>query len=1362
MMRMHWFLLALIVLLTLALPASAQTTFPGPVCGSSFSISGGTNVSVLTGSNAENCIANVPKSSGKWYFTSTSSSFGWTNAVGIANAGLPTNGYDSGGGQLLGSGANSVGFRINRDGAPQNIGQSHNAGVTPTTTTATVTPVSGATQGIAVDLESLPHQFWVTPDITGTSGCGGGPLWNGDVNSAPLVRGGCGGPGTGLKFWMGIIPVYPAITGQNFSGQQTVASFGFDNNSTLDSLIGGGGNFLSWNTAGGGFVDRSLSSPEANAPAWSTNHTVVAGDRMTAGPGWTAGSPGSFTDGLPIYLWAVSGAGGTTASSGNGPQSCPSPAGYGSGFSGSTPSAWAGATTVNDNGINWVCLTKLDHVTFHDANLDSPPWQAGHLYAYAEFAKSNRHIFLEQDGHTTTGHCTSGSTPPPPGGGSDGNCTWADIGTITYSPNTNYLLHITSPFPNTAELTMNELGVNNIIVWYGGLESQTYSAGIGGEDSPIQVRSHTDNTSVGIEAAFYCPDSFSDQSVGCGFEQYKPPAVWFIFFKVLTAPGDSAGETAQATGGAIGPPDSTKGVMFSTTSSNSSVNTGFSIYDRFVDFEGFQVYSQFGVGLGGQEGGGGTMSIGGQGDSWGGLFNNLIVQGGGNAAIVHGNGGIYNTLVKYTGTVPYGTAIWSRFPSDIVNDIIIGPGTCSTSSSPCYPLSYVKVSYPGTPYSRVENTWTSGFSDPLIYIPAHGDFGGIIGSNNATDISSAYVPIINSSDPFISDPAGFGYGSTFQLPGSDGVSCGGSCQGLTASSQFVSLGTDFRLNSGSNLIAAGSDALSVTFSTDLLGNPRPTSGRYDIGVAQYTGSAPTPAIASVSLAGDGTFAPGVSATVGDLTTILSSGTFSGAYGIQTTGTDHSGATCNNYGSSFALSGSALTTTGPALGSYPGVCILVTQAGASNSPYVQAFNLTSTSSPLTITSLNLSGTTFPSGGQATIGTLSTTFSTGSFPVSYTVQTTGVDHSGTSCVNYGNAFNITLGADLVSTQPGTADGTYPGFCVKADAGTGVNNPFVQAFTLVGGVTPPLAITSVNLSASTFVPGSSSTVGNLTTVLNTGSFSGTDTLVTSGTDHSGTTCNNYGGDFAISGASPSYQLTTTGPIAGSYPGVCVSTDQSGASNTPYVQAFTITGISPPSITAVNLSNAGFVVGSSSTVGSLSTTLSSGSFSGSYTIQITGTDHSGATCINYSSDFSISGSDLTTIGPAAGSYPGVCVAATQAGASNSPYVQAFTLTGSSTPPPAPVITSATSATGTVGISFSYQITATNSPTSFNATGLPSPLVVNTSTGFITGTPSGPSTTDVPISATNAGGTGSASLHLVISGTSLTTSGGLRRLDRW
>jgi hypothetical protein len=81
-----------------------------------------------------------------------------------------------------------------------------------------------------------------------------------------------------------------------------------------------------------------------------------------------------------------------------------------------------------------------------------------------------------------------------------------------------------------------------------------------------------------------------------------------------------------------------------------------------------------------------------------------------------------------------------------------------------------------------------------------------------------------------------------------------------------------------------------------------------------------------------------------------------------------------------------------------------------------------------------------------------------------------------------------------------------------------------------------------------------------------------------------------------------------------------------------------------------------------------------------------------------------------------------------------------------APVITSASSATGTVGTSFKYQITATNNPTSFDATGLPSGLTVNRSSGVISGTPATSGTFSVTLSASNAGGTGNSKLALTIS----------------
>src|SRR5437870_2266098 len=108
------------------------------------------------------------------------------------------------------------------------------------------------------------------------------------------------------------------------------------------------------------------------------------------------------------------------------------------------------------------------------------------------------------------------------------------------------------------------------------------------------------------------------------------------------------------------------------------------------------------------------------------------------------------------------------------------------------------------------------------------------------------------------------------------------------------------------------------------------------------------------------------------------------------------------------------------------------------------------------------------------------------------------------------------------------------------------------------------------------------------------------------------------------------------------------------------------------------------------------------------------------------------------AGTYS-VTISATNSGGTGS---ATLTLT---IKPPAPVITSPATATGQVGVAFSYQITATNNPTSYNATGLPAGLTVNTSTGLISGTPTTAGTYSVTISATNSGGTGSATLTLTI-----------------
>jgi hypothetical protein len=89
----------------------------------------------------------------------------------------------------------------------------------------------------------------------------------------------------------------------------------------------------------------------------------------------------------------------------------------------------------------------------------------------------------------------------------------------------------------------------------------------------------------------------------------------------------------------------------------------------------------------------------------------------------------------------------------------------------------------------------------------------------------------------------------------------------------------------------------------------------------------------------------------------------------------------------------------------------------------------------------------------------------------------------------------------------------------------------------------------------------------------------------------------------------------------------------------------------------------------------------------------------------------------------------------------------GTGTTTPSTPVVAGGSAAGTVGAGFSYQISATNSPTSYGAVGLPGGLTLNSASGLIDGVPTQSGTSSVTLSATNATGTGSATLTITIAG---------------
>jgi hypothetical protein len=83
----------------------------------------------------------------------------------------------------------------------------------------------------------------------------------------------------------------------------------------------------------------------------------------------------------------------------------------------------------------------------------------------------------------------------------------------------------------------------------------------------------------------------------------------------------------------------------------------------------------------------------------------------------------------------------------------------------------------------------------------------------------------------------------------------------------------------------------------------------------------------------------------------------------------------------------------------------------------------------------------------------------------------------------------------------------------------------------------------------------------------------------------------------------------------------------------------------------------------------------------------------------------------------------------------------------PVPWITSSAVAGQRVNTAFSYQISGTNSPTSYGASGLPAGLAVNTTTGLVSGTPTVVATTNITVIAYNANGAGTKTVTITITG---------------
>jgi hypothetical protein len=321
------------------------------------------------------------------------------------------------------------------------------------------------------------------------------------------------------------------------------------------------------------------------------------------------------------------------------------------------------------------------------------------------------------------------------------------------------------------------------------------------------------------------------------------------------------------------------------------------------------------------------------------------------------------------------------------------------------------------------------------------------------------------------------------------------------------------------------------------------------------------AISSVSLSKSSFVGGSPSGTVvGTINVAVSpsSPPFSGSLSLSTT---QGGCTATNgaNNSSFAISGNNLVTNGTiAPGSYA-VCILATQAGATNSPFGQAKTVTASQNDPSITNVALScgACSFASTSlTGNIGTLSSTPPTGvSFSLSTAAGAGGTPCLGTNGRDNGlftiSGTSLNVGAiPLTPTGGGGGNGVYD-VCVAAAGATYGNSPYDQPFTVT--VTTPIAqtISSIALSNTSTTTGltSGTPVGTLSASLSppspTFTYSGTNLhLSTSGAD-SGGVCNSTNGagngSFQIINGDT---LATIGTLTSGSKSICVAASEAGVS--------------------------------------------------------------------------------------------------------------------------------------------------------------------------------------------------------------------------
>ena len=286
------------------------------------------------------------------------------------------------------------------------------------------------------------------------------------------------------------------------------------------------------------------------------------------------------------------------------------------------------------------------------------------------------------------------------------------------------------------------------------------------------------------------------------------------------------------------------------------------------------------------------------------------------------------------------------------------------------------------------------------------------------------------------------------------------------------------------------------------------------------------------------------------------------------------------------------------------------------------------------------------------------------------------------------------------------------------------------VISGTPSAVGVTNVTITATNATGSGSGTL----VITVTAPPAITSTLTTTGTVGTAFT-------YQITGSNTPTSFNATGLPAG----LTVNTTTGVISGTP-----TATGVTNVTITATNTTGSGSatLAMTISTVPAITSTLSAtGAVGTAFTYQITGSNTpTSFSATGLPAGLSVNtGTGAITGTPTAAGSSTVIIGATNAGGTGT----ASLMVAISSIAGAPAVTSVLTASGTVGAALSYQITGSNTPTSFSATGLPTGLSVNTTTGVISGTPSVAGATNATITTTNGTGSGSATLVITISAAS-------------